>query len=131
MCFYFIAPDLPNSLKADPKKKKAIKDLFFYFTAPCLQIWLEKKLRTKRLKDLPNILGKIPEITLFYWVMQFFFRVSLKMCDMFISTVLKDILQAWLLVFDDVFRKNNALPSKKRKFPEFYPKCLEGLLRWS
>ncbi len=27
----------------------------------------------KTIKDLPNILGKIQEITLFYWVMQFFF----------------------------------------------------------
>ncbi len=43
-------------------------------------------------EDLPNILGKIPEIALFYWVMQIFSQISLKMCVMFISSVLKDII---------------------------------------
>ena len=46
---YFIAPDRPNILKADSKNKKAIKDLFFYFTVPpTLKKWLEKELRTKK-----------------------------------------------------------------------------------
>ncbi len=52
MWFYFIAPDRPNILKADLKNKKAIKDLFVYFTVPpTLQKWLEKKFRTKRSSD--------------------------------------------------------------------------------
>ena len=52
MWFYFIAPVRPNILKADSKNKKAIKDLFFYFTVPpTLQKWPEKKLRTKKSSD--------------------------------------------------------------------------------
>ncbi len=39
-------------MNADSKNKKAIKDLFFYFTVPpTVQKWLEKKLRTKKSSD--------------------------------------------------------------------------------
>ncbi len=51
MLFYFIAPNRPNILKADSKNKKAIKDLFFYFTVPpTLQKWLEKKIENQKIK---------------------------------------------------------------------------------
>ncbi len=52
--------------------------------------------RPRYCKDLPNIFGKIPEITLFYWVMHYFFRISLKMCVMFISSVLEEIFTKFL-----------------------------------
>ncbi len=37
------------------------------------------------MKDLPNILGKIPKISLFYWVMQISSQISLEMCVRFIT----------------------------------------------